>query len=425
MQRTSAKSAIAALAALLTVVATGCQSPSEQSDPGNPRQVEVITWWGTGPDENALLELVRVFEHDNADLQFIDATIRGADGARARQAIDARLDAGNPPDSFLTRVGSALAGYVEAGRLQPLTESSADPAFVASFDPDVLSLAQVDGQLYAIPCDVHRANVLWASVALLSDAGLDPTDSPASIDAWLADLATVRAAGVDYPLALGDALSQLQLFEGVLIADLGAERYRALWSGTTPWVPAELEPVIAHYARLLEYADPALRARTPAQATAEVIAGNAAYVVRSDDALSTFRSAGMVYDREFTARPVPGTADVFSLQADAFTLPVGASHPDAARAWLRTVASAEAQKAISLTKASTPASLEVEPDDFTEYQRIAMSSLRIDTVVPSLSAGIAVGPSRTAAIMSAIERFGEDGRAEAFANALVAAEIGS
>lgn len=234
----------------------------------------------------------------------------------------------------------------------------------------------------------------------------------------------MRASGVEYPLAVGNALSQAQLFESVLLAELGVDGFRALWDGSAPVDPAALLPAIDAYSRLLAFSDPSSRARTPGEVTESVIRGDAAYLVRADDALATFRSAGMVFGEQFSGRPAPGTSGAFLLQADAFTLPVGASHPDAARAWLRTVASAEQQRVVSVTRGSIPASSEVTSGGLDDYQALTMIALGVALIVPSLSGGVAADAGRTDAVMSAVERFGADGRADALANALLAGDAG-
>ena len=74
---------------------------------------------------------------------------------------------------------------------------------------------------------------------MLESAGLDPADPARDLDDWIDDLQTLQDAGVEHPLALGTDWTQLQLFENVLIADLGPDAYSGLWNGRPAWnVPA-------------------------------------------------------------------------------------------------------------------------------------------------------------------------------------------
>src|SRR5215471_9641971 len=93
-----ALAAVTAAALLLTGCSMG--GGDAGSDPNNPNQVEAITWWASGTEKTALYDLVDVFKDQNPDLQFIDASVRGAGGDKARTAIAARLEADNPPDTF-------------------------------------------------------------------------------------------------------------------------------------------------------------------------------------------------------------------------------------------------------------------------------------------------------------------------------------
>jgi glucose/mannose transport system substrate-binding protein len=415
---------IAALIAAATALALalgGCVfGGSAGSDPNNPNQVEAITWWASGVEKTALYDLVAQFKADNPDLQFIDASVRGAGGAKARQAIAARLDANNPPDTFQATAGAALTGYVEDGKLQDLTSFYAEHGLPDVYRAALLELLSVDGRIYSVPSDIHRVNVLWTNNPLLVKAGIDPTVAPANLDAWLADLEKVRASGIEYPLALGDELTQLQLFENVLIADLGAVLYQNLWKSPKNWEGAALRTAIDHYGRLLDYASPK-RSDDWTQATRKVVENDAAYILVADYALSSFQRAGFTTGKQYSAIPTPGTVGVFDFLADSFTLPVGAVHEKAAQAWLLTVSSAEGQKALSLTKGSIPARTDTVKTDYPPYQQTAIASLQLDTVVPSLAHGVAARPSWTKAIQDAVVKFGDDRKSEALANALIKA----
>lgn len=411
----------AAAITLSAIVLSGCQSGQVGSDPNDPDQVEVVTWWAAGADQTALYDLVDVFGDQNPGLEFIDASVRDPSGDTARASIAARLEAGNPPDTFQAVAGAGLRDYVADGRLQDLATFYVDNGLDEVFPPDLLETLKIDHVLYSVPSDIHRANVLWSNTAVLEQAGVDPATPPSSLDSWIADLARVRNSGVTYPLALGDASTQLQLFEYVLLADLGSEQYRALWLVGSGWGTGAVEDAIDDYARLLEFSDPAQGARDRGETIDAVVYGTAGYAVMADYAEQSFQGIGYKLGGQYQASPAPGTAGVFDLVADSFTLPVGAAHAEAAAAWLRTVASAEGQQALNVAKGSIPARSDVDDAEFAPYQRTAIASLRADTVVPSLTHGVAADPTWTAAIATAAAEFGRDHRAAKLLGALQAA----
>lgn len=413
---TAAVAAVAALALALTACGPGGASGS---DPNNPNQVEAITWWASGAEKTAFYELVDVFGEEYPKVELIDASVRGAGGAKARAAIAARLEADNPPDTFQATAGAALTDYVEAGELQDLTKFYADNGLTDVYRAALLELLSVDGKIYSVPSDIHRVNVVWANAEVLADAGVDPKAAPADVDAWLDDLEQLRDAGVEYPLALGDGMTQVQLFESVLIADLGAVLYQNLWKSTKNWKGAALQKAVAHYAQLLEYANP--RAQDWVDTTKQVVSGKAGYVLMADYAVVSFQNAGFTYGKQYVAMPMPGTVGVFDFVADSFTLPVGAVHDTAARQWLLTVSSAEGQNALSQAKGSIPARTDTDKAAYGPYQQSAIASLQLDTVVPSIAHGVAASPGWTEAITDAVAAFGSDGHREKLVNALVAA----
>lgn len=410
-------SAISAVS-IVAVVMSGCSQADVGSDPSNPDQVEVITWWTSGVERSALYNLAAKFTSENPEMTFIDASVGGEGGANAQHAIALRLEADNPPDSFQSTAGAALSEYIGDSDLQDLSDFYVDNELTEVYRPALLDLLTVDGRIYSVPSDIHRVNVLWANNGLLAAAGVDPSVQPSDIDAWLADLEKVRLSGVEFPLVLGDDLMQVQLFENVLLADLGPEGYQDLWTDKMGWEGADLLAAIDHYGRLLDYTERTDRTDDWADACRQVVQGDAAYILVADYVLSSFQRNGFTAT-DYSSMPAPGTAGTFDFLADSFTLPVGAVHPEGAYAWLLTVASASGQKTLSFTKGSIPARSDTVKDDYPPYQQSAIESLALDTVVPSLAHGVAASPTWTAAVTESVARFGDDGHPLALANALV------
>ncbi|HEX7834311.1 MAG TPA: extracellular solute-binding protein [Pseudolysinimonas sp.] len=417
---TTAIAAVTAVALLLS--GCGGLGADAGSDPNNPNQVEVFTWWASGNDKTSYKELIDVFAEQHPEIQFIDASVRGSGGAQARSAIAARLESKNPPDSFQAAAGAGLTDYIKAGQIQDLTSwYAANGLSEGVYRAALLELLSVDGKVYSVPSDIHRVNVVWANSAVLQAAGVDPATPPPTMDAWIADLQKLRDSGVQYPLALGNDWTQVQLFENVLVSDLGAVLYQNLWKSTKNWEGDRFRVAVDHYAQLLQFVDPGSLDQEWNEATNLVVEGDAGYVIMADFALASFQQAGYAYGKQYVAFPTPGTVGVFDFLADSFTLPVGAVHEQAAKEWLLTVSSAEAQKALSLKKGSIPARVDTVATDYPPYQQEAIASLKLDTVVPSLAHGVAANPDWTKTITTAVVKFGRDGHPEALLNALIAA----
>lgn len=408
-------------AAIIGLALAGCTTDGGDSGSDDANQVEVFTWWSSGSEKVGLDALVEVFGEQYPDIEFVNASVAGGAGSNAKAALASRLEADDPPDTFQAHAGAELTDYIEAGQLQDLSSFYDEEGLTDVFPESLIERLTVDGAIYSVPSNIHRANVVWVNTAVLEDAGIDPTEAPADIDAWIDDLQTLEDAGVESPLALGTEWTQMQLLETVLIADLGAEGYSGLWTGDTAWDGPAVETAVNHYGRLLDFANSDFSGLDWDAATQIVIDGNAGYNMMGDWAEAAFAQAGFTYDEEYTTWPTPGTDGVFDFLADSFTLPVGAPHEDAARNWLRTISSAEGQKAFNLAKGSIPARIDAEANDYPPYQQTAIESWADDTVVSSLAHGAAASIGWSGDISSAVGRFGSDRDSGALITALVAA----
>ncbi|HEV7742023.1 MAG TPA: ABC transporter substrate-binding protein [Pseudolysinimonas sp.] len=410
--------ALAALAAT-TLALTGCSAAGSGSDPNNPNQLEAFTWWVAGSEKVGLDALVNTFELQYPGIEFLNASVAGGAGSNAKAALASRLEANNPPDTFQAHAGAELTDYIEAGQLQDLSQFYVDNGLTDVFPPSLIERLTVDGKIYSVPSNIHRANVVWANTSVLESAGLDPKTPPADLNAWIDDLQTLRDSGIEHPLALGTDWTQLQLFENVLIADLGPDQYSGLWTGATNFNVLGVKDAVADYGRLLDYVNPDYASMEWDKATQLVIDGDAAYNVMGDWAEAAFEQAGQTYDNQYTTFPTPGTDGVFDFLADSFTLPVGAPHEQAAKDWLTTISSVDGQKAFNLAKGSIPARTDTVASDYPAYQQTAIASFANDTVVSSLAHGAAARIGWSSEISKAVSKFVQDRHPDALVNTLI------
>ncbi|MCL3859894.1 ABC transporter substrate-binding protein [Actinotalea sp. K2] len=391
------------LGALVLTACTPDRSPATTPTPP-PDQVEVFSWWASGSEKLALDSLVAEFADQHPGTTFVNGGVAGGAGSVAKDLLRSRIAAGDPPDTFQVHAGAELADHVAAGHLEELTALYTRLGLDGVFSADLLEQVSVDGAVYAVPTAIHRANVVWASTAVLEAAGLDPGTSYTNLDQWFVALEAVAATG-RIPLALGSTWTQVHLLETVLLADLGADGYVGLWDGSTDWASPEVTAALEDFERLVGYSDPGRDGLDWPDAAQRVIDGDAAFTVMGDWALALFRESGQAERVDYRWFPVPGTAGTFDLVVDAFTLPVGARRPDAAEAWLDTVSSLSAQTAFSTTKGSIPARLDANPAVFETYQRSALSAYQGGVLVPSLAHGSAVAPAVLEEISAAVSLF--------------------
>lgn len=373
-------------------------------DGGSASEVEVFTWWASGSEKLGLDALVEVFDEQHPDIEFINGAVAGGAGSAAKDLLQSNLQNNNPPDTFQAHAGAELTDYINAAQLEDVSDLYEEFDLLEAFPADLVDRLTVDGKIYSIPSNIHRANVTWANVSVLEDAGLDPAATYDSIDDWFAALDAVEESGKT-ALSVAAPWTQVNLLETILLADLGVEAYSGLWDGSTDWTSSEVTDSLKNFEKLIGYTNTDRDGLDWPDATQQVIDGQAGFNVMGDWAVAAFEEADQELGTDFIAFPVPGTDGVFDFLADSFTLPVGAPHPDGAKAWLETIGSLEGQTAFNKAKGSIPARTDADPSEFSEYQQTAITSFADDTIVSSLAHGAATPVAVLNDITNATSKF--------------------
>lgn len=408
---------IAAAGALaLGLTMTACSSASDAGKDGadaagGASEVGVVTWWSAGSEKLGFEALTKVFNEQNPDVTLKNLATSGGAGSQAKQKLQTDLAAKNPPDTYQSHAGAELSADIAAGYLEDVSSLYDEFGLKDAFPKDLVDRLTVDGKIYSVPSNIHRANPVWVSAAACEKAGIDPSKAPADIDAWLADMQKLQDAGVKYPLGVGMAWTQLQLLESVLIADLGPDDYTKLVNGDLAWDDARVTVAFKHFDKLMSFTDPSLYPEDWEPAMKGVINndGTQAYSLMGDWTPPAFDTAGKKLNQDFYVWPAPGTEGVFDFLADSFTQPVGAKHAEGTKAWLKTISSKEGQIAFNSVKGSIPARSDLSEEEitqnFSEYQQSAMKSFASDTIVSSIAHGAALPITVTNAMNEALGKY--------------------
>ena len=393
-------------------------SEPEVSEPEAGSQVEVFSWWTGGGEAAGLDAMIEVFKEKYPDIEFINAAVAGGAGTNARAVLATRLQAGDPPDSWQGHAGWELIGtYVAANQLEPLNFLYEENGWLDVMPETLIPLISQDGNIYSVPVNIHRANVMWYNPTILADNGVEV---PTTLDEWFTAMDTLQAAGV-LPLALGEQWTNMHLFETVLLASLGPDAYNGLWDGSTDWGGAEVRQAVEDYAKVLTYVNEDNASLSWQDAAQLVVDGDAAFNVMGDWAEGFFRELGKEPEVDYGWAPVPGTGGNFQFLSDSFVLPVGAPNRDAAIAWLTVAGSKEGQDAFNPVKGSIPARSDGDVALYGVYLQSAMDDWATNTVVGSLTHGVTANDSWKTEIDTAIGLFMAGGDIDAFISALVAA----
>src|SRR5215207_3170985 len=213
--------AVVGAVGLLAVSACGNSDDNSSGDSAASKDVTVFTWWADGGEKAGLDGLVSVFKNECKDFKFVNSAVAGGAGSNAKQVLANDLAAGKPPATFQAHAGAELGDYIKAGQVDDVSGLYQEFGLDKAFPQSLIDNLTVDGKIYSIPANVHRANVVWANPTVLKKASIDGATAPANVDAWIADMDKLKAAGVKAPLAISKGFAQEMLVEAVLLAELG------------------------------------------------------------------------------------------------------------------------------------------------------------------------------------------------------------
>jgi glucose/mannose transport system substrate-binding protein len=344
---------------LVAASAVGCEPVPDTV------RLEVYSWWGAEPEQVAFDRVIGLHAEAHPDVEV--ENLADPSAVDQRERVAGRVLAGAPPSTFQANIGADLLRWavVDAqdprvptrNHLEDLTE-----LFLETRLFEELPLALIDALTlpghgpYAVPINLHRANVLYYNAARLElfrerNAGKSFLDletlCPADRNAPRLDLEI--AVGVDEGFTL-----VLLAFENVLPALAGPEFYSSVFEGRAS---GDVAGVLRRTVECVHYLSRHF-VSVPADfgwvaAVEQVRTGAAAFTVMGDWAsglLSDELSSGAV-----VARPFPQTDDVFVFTADTFPLPAGVEHREQVLGFLETIASPGAQRVFSSVKGSLPA----------------------------------------------------------------------
>ena len=379
--------------------------------------VEVFTWWTAGGEAEGLEAMIEVFTAEFPEYSFVNAAVAGGAGTAARAVLASRLAANDPPSSWQGHAGAELIGtYVVADQLESLNFLFEEEGWMDVFPAEIIPQISHEGNIYSVPVNIHRANVLWYLPDRLEEFGVDV---PTTWDEFFAIAEELEAQGVT-PLAMGEQWTAMHLFETVLLGTMSVPDYDGLWDGTTDWAGPEVAEAIEVFDRLLDYTNTDAPTLAWDQASQMVIDGHAAFNIMGDWAAGYFGAQGLA-PGDYGWAPVPGTAGVFQWLSDSFVLPVDAHNREGAIAWLRVAGSRAGQDAFNPIKGSIPARVDGDRGLYDEYLLSAMDDWETDVKTGSLAHGTVASDAFKSEIDTALGLFLADRDADALQAGLVSA----
>ncbi|MDL1899661.1 carbohydrate ABC transporter substrate-binding protein [Anaerolineae bacterium CFX9] len=374
-------------------------------------ELEIFSWWTGGGEEAGLNALIARFSELYPDVQVVNAAVAGGSGVNARAVLTTRMLGGDPPDTFQVHAGEELnALWVAAGLMEPLNDIYEANGWMDQFPQGLLDLITDEaGNIYVVPVNIHRSNVLWYVPGNLEQWGVS---IPASWDEFVnSTCPALQAQGVT-PISIGENWTQVHLWESVALGVLGVEGYNGLWNGSTNWASDEVINTFTTLGQVMDCANDDMNALTWQDASQRVANGEAAFNIMGDWAAGYYLvDLGLEPEVGFGWAASPGTDGVFMMLSDSFGLPVGAPNPGAVRAWLSFLGTAEAQDLFNPVKGSLPANTTADIGNselYNAYFQSAYNDWTTNEIVGSLAHGLVAAPAFLNGFSNVIATFQAD-----------------
>ena len=159
-RRTVLAAALVAGAVALVVPAAGL---GNQASSSQACQLSVFSWWTGGGEAAGLDEADRDLEQ--AAIPTASSRTRRSPAAPARTRRPCSRSGSrrsNPPDSFQGHAGAELRDYIKAGQVEPVDFIYKKYRLRQGRCPkSLINQIRYNGQIYSVPVNIHRANVLW------------------------------------------------------------------------------------------------------------------------------------------------------------------------------------------------------------------------------------------------------------------------
>lgn len=371
------------------------------------QKLEIFSWWTNGGEADGLNAMYDIFKKQNPSTEIINATVSGGAGTSAKTVLVTRMQGGQPPDSFQVHAGQELFGtWVVANKMEPITTLFKEQGWDKVMPKFLLDQITYKGEIYSVPVNIHRSNVLWYNKKIFEQNGLTP---PKTLEDFFKVADALKAKGIT-PLAVGgkDKFEVPHLFESVLLATFGPDDYGKLFQDSKMWSDNRIGQAIATLDKMLSYANEDRSSLSWGDAAQRVLDGTAGMTVMGDWAEGYFLSKKAKPNVEFGWVAAPGNDGVFMWLSDSFGLPKGAKNRDSALAWLKVAGSKEGQDAFNVKKGSIPARTDPDKSLYDEYLKWSIDQFGSVKLAPSIVHGAAANEPFMNAYGNALNVFSAD-----------------
>jgi glucose/mannose transport system substrate-binding protein len=290
--------------------------------PASAQKADVMHWWTSGGESRAVAVFAK--EYDARGGTWVDDASVGPQAEHA--AALNRIAGGNPPTAMQWNIGVAVRQLAEQGALAPLDDLAKKGNWLPNLPPLLVKNMSYNGQVIAVPVDLHGANYQFYSAKIFDELKMQP---PKTWDEFFAMAPKIKAAGY-IPLAYGANAQQVDwLFEALLAGAGGKDLYRKVWVDHDAKAAgsADMVHVFDLMGKLRQYVDAGSPNRKWNDTLALVETNKAALMIVGDWAKGDFAAAGKKLGTDYGCQMAPGNQDAYVMTVDVFVFPKN-SKPD-------------------------------------------------------------------------------------------------
>jgi glucose/mannose transport system substrate-binding protein len=402
-------------AALVTLSMTA--SLPAMAATGSQGDLQIFSWWTGVASSKALQSLINVYTQEYHGAKVTNEAVAGGAGSNAKAVLASRMEAGNPPGTFQVHAGGgSLLSWVQAGDMTPLNSLYKSQGWYKVFPKPLLNLITFKGNIYAVPVDMQRGNVLWYNPSVFKKYHLT---APKTFAQFFHDADVLKSHGIT-PLALANHgnWEATLLFSDVLLGTVGPQKYDQLLTGKLAWNNPGVKQASQTFVKMMSYTNSDYSALHWQQADQLVAQGKAAMNVMGDWAQGYFTTTLHLQPKTgFGWAPTPMTTGVFGVVSDVFGLPSKLKDKTSTLNFLKVLGSKQAQDIFNPLKGTFSPRIDANPAKYDAYSRSAMQSYKHDKMVLVIGQG-AVNPGFTNSFNNAMEIFVTDHNVNNFVSSL-------
>ena len=364
-----------------------CGSGPTEDEARTDQALEVFNWWTNPGEFDALDAVLKSYAKVYTQTTVVNTQV--PTNSKAQEELAGRMVAGNPPDTFQNNAGWNLLKWVEYNQ-RDAADSKLEPVdFIVQQNKlntlvpaSVLDTVSYNGKVYGIPLDVHRYNRIFFNTKLFEDNGLK---APTTLAEFYTVAEAFKAKGIT-ALAVGSKdghAVKTHTWDGLLVTKGSVEFRKSYLTGHENPADQRIVDMLDEYAHMLDYSNADRDSLTWGEAAQKVFDGSAAMIIVGDFGRGFFLSKGWRSGMELGEIPLPGTSGTFVFVVDAFGLPKGAAHRQAAVNFLNHLSTTEAQNVFNPIKGSIPPRTDADRTVYIPIAQSTMDDFARDTLAQS------------------------------------------